>query len=548
VQSDRSRAIIGIWLALGLGVAAPLSAQIHFIDIAAQVGLDFVHHNGGSNEKRLPETTGSGAVFFDSDGDGDLDIYLVDSGDLVKGRGQAHNRLYRNDDGMWRDIAQAAGVQGRGYGMGAVAADYDGDGDFDLYLTNWGEDLLYRNEGDGTYVDVTKEAGLHNPLWATSAAFFDRDNDGDLDLYVANYADFKLGQQPWCGRADLDLRFYCDPRQFSATADLLYDNEGDGTFADISTRAGISVVGNGLGVVCGDFDTDGDQDIYVANDLTPNLLYENQSDGSFVENALLMGVALSQNGVAQAGMGVDTGDYDNDGDMDLFVTNYQLENNAVYRNDGTFFSEVSNGVGLSEISLNYLGFGTGFLDYDNDGWLDLFVANGHVHDNIAAYDELVRHAQQAQLFHNNGQGRFADHSAEMGPGLAAEYVGRGSAFGDFDQDGDVDILLSSNGGRVALLRNEGGNANNWLEVHLEGVQSNRHGVGAKVYAQVGTQRQLRLVKAGSGFLSCSQIAPFFGLGKAVKVDLLEVHWPSGRIQVVKNVQANQRLTIREDFK
>lgn len=539
---------MGIWLVLAFGVAAPLSAQIHFIDIAAQAGLDFVHHNGASNEKRLPETTGSGAVFFDSDGDGDLDIYLVDSGDLVKGRGQAHNRLYRNDDGKWRDIASAAGVQGRGYGMGAVAADYDGDGDFDLYLTNWGEDLLYRNEGDGTYVDVTEEAGLHNPLWGTSAAFFDRDNDGDLDLYVANYADFKLGEQPWCGRADLDLRFYCDPRQFSATTDLLYDNEGDGTFADISARAGISVAGNGLGVVCGDFDADGDQDIYVANDLTPNLLYENQSDGSFVENALLMGVALSQNGVAQAGMGVDAGDYDNDGDMDLFVTNYQLENNAIYRNDGTFYSEVSNGVGVSEISLNYLGFGTGFLDYDNDGWLDLFVANGHVHDNIAAYDELVRHAQQAQLFYNDGQGRFADHSAELGPGLAAAYVGRGSAFGDFDLDGDMDILLSSNGGRVALLRNEGGNANNWLEVHLEGVQSNRHGIGAKVYIQVGSQRQLRLVKAGSGFLSCSQIAPFFGLGKAVKVDRLEVHWPSGRIQVVKNVQANQRLTIREDVK
>ncbi len=327
---------------------------------------------------------------------------------------------------------------------------------------------------------------------------------------------------------------------------MLYDNGGDGSFKEIGPSAGIVTAGNGLGVVCGDFDADGDQDIYVANDLTPNLLYQNRGDGTFVENGLLAGVALSQNGVAQAGMGVDAGDYDNDGDMDLFVTNYQLENNAIYRNDGVYYSEVSNGVGVGEISLNYLGFGTGFLDYDNDGWLDLFVVNGHVHDNIAEYDELVTHAQRAQLFRNDGQGRFVERTAALGPGLKASYVGRGSAFGDFDQDGDVDILINSNGGAVALLRNEGGNDNNWLEVYLAGVISNRFGVGAKVYVQVGPQRQMRMVKAGSGFLSCSQVAPIFGLGAANKVDRLEVHWPSGTIQMVKNIEANQRLHIRED--
>ena len=309
--------------------------------------------------------------------------------------------------------------------------------------------------------------------------------------------------------------------------------------------AGIVRAGNGLGLVAADLDEDGDQDLYIANDKTPNFLYENQGGGSFEEIGLTSGTALSANGAAQAGMGVDAGDLDNDGDLDLFVTNYQLENNALYRNDGLYFSEVSFQAGLGEASLNYLGFGTGFFDYDNDGWLDLFVANGHVHDNIENYDELATYAQQAQIFHNEGGVRYVERTRDLGPGLRVNYVGRGAAFGDCDGDGDLDIVMVNSGGPAAVLRNDGGNANNWLQVELEGRESNRDGIGAKVYLRTGALRLSRQVKSGSGFLSTSQKAPFFGLGIYDKVERLEVRWPSGRVQVLENVRANQVIFLAE---
>ena len=397
---------------------------MQFVDVTAEWGIHFVQQNGMSSEKMLPETTGSGAAFFDYDGDNDLDLYLVNSGHVTKGRGGALNRLYRNDGARYVDVTAAANVPGRAYGMGVAAADYDNDGDTDIYLTNWGEDVLYRNDG-GYFSDVTAEAGLGNPLWGSSAAFVDYDNDGDLDLCVANYVEFDIATHPWCGFRDMDLRFYCDPLEYSPTRDLLYRNNGDGSFAEVGEPAGIVREGNGLGLVAADLHEDGDQDLYIANDKTPNFFYKNQGDGTFEEIGLTSGTALSANGAAQAGMGVDAGDLDNDGDLDLFVTNYQLENNALYRNDGLFFTEVSFQAGLGEASLNYLGFGTGFFDYDNDGWLDLFVANGHVHDNIEDYDELATYAQQAQVFQNEGGGRFRGKHQGSGTGVEGQLRGQG---------------------------------------------------------------------------------------------------------------------------
>ena len=518
--------------------------EVQFVDVTEEWGIHFVQQNGRSSAKMLPETTGSGAAFFDCDGDADLDLYLVNSGHVTKGRADALNRLYRNDGAMFVDVTAVANVPGRAYGMGVAAADYDNDGDTDLYLTNLGEDVLYRNDGK-SFSDATAEAGIGNPLWGSSAAFVDYDIDGDLDLCVANYVEFDIATHPWCGIRDMDLRFYCDPLEYSPTRDLLYRNNGDGSFSEVGEAAGIVYAGNGLGLVAADLDEDGDQDLYIANDKTPNFFYRNQGDGSFEEIGLSSGTALSANGAAQAGMGVDAGDLDNDGDLDLFVTNYQLENNALYRNDGLYFSEVSFQSGLGEASLNYLGFGTGFFDYDNDGWLDLFVANGHVHDNIEDYDELATYAQRAQIFHNEGGGRYVERTGDLGPGLRVNYVGRGTAFGDCDGDGDLDIALVNSGGPTAVLRNDGGNTNNWLQVELVGRESNRDGIGARINLRAGALRLLRQVKSGSGFLSTSQKAPFFGLGINDMAERLEVRWPSGRVQVLENVPANQVLFLVE---
>ena len=528
------------WVLVG---SAQAQVPVLFVDVAAEVGIHFVHDNGATDEKRLPETYGSGSAFFDSDGDGDLDLYLVNSGSLTAGRGSSWNRLYRNDSGTFADVTGTAGVPGGGYGMGVVSADADNDGEADLYLTNFGTDIFYRNRGGGSFDDQTGTAGLGNPDWGSGAGFLDYDTDGDLDLFVVNYVQIEAEDQPWCGRSDLNLRFYCDPRQFPPTLDRLYRNRGDGSFDEVGLETGIVHRGNGLGVVCNDWDKDGDADLYVANDMGPNFLYVNDGQGQFSENGLLAGVAFSGDGVAQAGMGVDAGDADGDGDLELFVTNYQLENNNLYRNHGAFFSEESFRSGIGSISLNFLGFGAGFFDYDNDGWLDLFVANGHVHDNIEEYDELVTYAQRAQIFRNDGTGYF--HERDVGPGLQKSYVGRGSAFGDYDDDGDLDIALVNNGRPAALLQNGGGNLNNWLLVELEGTRSNRDGIGAQLRLTAGGLTRFREVKSGSGYLSSSQLSSHFGLGVSAVVDRLEIRWPSGTHQVLEAIAANRRLRVVE---
>ena len=385
----RYGAVVLLVLTTGLQFRAASARTPSFTDVAASVGVLFQHVNGATDEKMLPETYGAGVAFADLDGDGDLDLYFVNSGSLTSGRGTSINRVFRNesagDHAGFRDVSATAGASGNGYGMGVLAGDFDGDGDTDLYTTELGADRMYANSGDGTFADVTQGSGFGGDSWGTSAAYFDADLDGDIDLFVADYVKFSVADNPWCGRRDMDLRFYCDPRQYKPTADRLYLNTGGDeadAFVEVGSARGITKKGNGLGVVAADVDADGDTDLYVANDMTANFLYHNDGTGQFSEGALMLGTAFSGDGAAQAGMGVDAGDYDGDGDVDLVVTNYQLEHNALYRNELTWWADASFQTGIGEASLNYLGFGVGFFDYDNDGRLDLFVANGHVHDRL----------------------------------------------------------------------------------------------------------------------------------------------------------------------
>lgn len=516
---------------------------IRFVNVSAELGITFVHYNGISNEKRLPETYGSGLAWFDCDGDSDLDLYIVNSGDLKKGRGRASNSLFRNDGVRFRDITQETGLAGDEYGMGVAAADYDNDGDQDLYLTNWGTDQFFRNDGS-EFTNSSEKSGIEQTGWSSSATFFDGNNDGWLDLYVTRYVDFDMNTHPWCGRRDMGLRFYCDPRQLAATRDIYYAGDGEGGFVDMTIRSGIDDAGNGLGVVAGDFDNDGDSDVYVANDMTPNFYYRNQSGHRFEEVGLLIGAALSGDGAAQAGMGVDSADYDNDGDLDLFVTNYQLEHNALYRNDGNYFVDVSFLTGIGEASLNYLGFGTGFLDYNNDGWLDLFVANGHVHDNIGQYDELVTYRQTPQILRNAG-GRFDDVSTMLGEAFSTPYVGRGAAFADYDRDGDPDIALLDAGQGVVILRNDGGNTAHWLEVELVGNRSNRDGLGARVWISDDRGHHLREIHGGVGYQSSSAYRAHFGLGQNESISSVRVRWPNGSENLIVDPPVNQLLRVVE---
>lgn len=522
------------------------STPLQLIDVTDGAGIDFVHTNGISADKRLPETDGSGVAFFDADGDGRLDLYFVNSGDMLLGRKGADNQLYRGvGQGAFGVVPGAGGATGDSYGMGVLSGDADNDGDSDLYLTAWGSDQFFRNNGDASFTDATESAGLGNPQWGSSASYLDYDNDGDLDLFVANYVAFDAQTHPWCGRRDMDMRFYCDPRQYDPSQDLLYRNEGDGTFSDVSIEAGIHVRGNGLGVVSADYDGDGTMDIYVANDMSVNFLYRNGGDGTFSEEGMLSGTATSADGASQAGMGIDAADYDRDGDLDIVVTNFQLENNTLYQNDGPYFNEVSFAVGIGEVSLNYLGFGVGFFDGDNDGWLDLFVTNGHVHDNIERYDPMVTYAQQAQLFRGAGNGRFVDISADVGSALEKLYIGRGLAFADYDEDGDMDLALSNSGSPAVLLRNDGGNEQSWLRLKLQGTASNRDGVGTKLWLHTGDIVQFQQIRAGSGYQSTSELTAHFGLGQVVQVDSIRVLWPSGVRQTLGPQAARQTLQISE---
>ena len=520
-----------------------------FTDVTEGAGIAFTHFRGDSGRKYMVETFGSGAAFFDYDRDGWLDLYLVNGAPLPGHEASSSpvNTLYRNNgDGTFTDVTAAAGVGDPGYGMGCAVADYDNDGFLDLYLTNFGPDVLFRNNGDGTFSDRTRDTGLGCDLWGSSSGFGDIDGDGDLDLYVANYIDFSFANHKPC-LSRKGLQYYCHPSIYDGVADVMYRNNGDGTFTNITRAAGMDISeGRGLGVVFGDYDNDGDADIYVANDTVRNNLWRNRGDGTFEDVALLSGVAFNESGRAEGGMGVDFGDFDNDGALDIFVTNYELESNTIYRATGReLFADVTYISGMGVPSLPYVGFGTAFVDYDNDRELDVFIANGHIMETAGPDVDDVVHEQPNLLFRNNGRGRFEDVSLESGAHFSTRRSSRGAAFADYDNDGDIDVVVTNSNAAPNLLRNDGGNQRHKLMVEAVGQESNRDGVGARLLLTPGGLSQLREVHGAYGYCSHNDLRVVVGLDASPTVERLEVRWPSGLVETFENIAADQWIVIKE---
>jgi hypothetical protein len=527
-------------LILVAGAAAEQPSLPQFVDITASAGIRFAHSIGDDDLSNIVESSGAGCVFFDFDDDGDLDIYLV-NGSYLEGVSSAHGRslagtlknsLYRNNgDSTFTDVTDTAGVGDTGFGMAAVAADDDNDGDRDLFVTNYGRDTLYRNDGDATFTDVTAAAGVGSELWSVGASFFDADGDGLLDLYVGGYLMY-----------DPEYSYYFaaeafpGPLAYRGQKDMLYHNNGDGTFTDIGRTAGIGTSdGRAMGVSAGDIDDDGDQDIFVANDGMENFLYRNRGDGTFDNIALRTGTAFGENGEATSAMGPEFGDYDGDGLIDLLVPDMRY--GCLYRNTGDgFFEEKSAEAGLAAVLGQYTSWSGNFFDYDNDGVLDIFIVNGDAHH---------LEPEEDTLFRGVGGGRFVDVSSASGAALEVKGMGRGSAVGDVDNDGDLDLLVLNLNGPARLLRNDGGNRNNWLMIRTVGTASNRDGIGARIGVTADGVTQLRDVRSSSGYLSQSDPRAHFGLGSAKIVDRIEVRWPSGRVSTLDNVKANQVVTITE---
>jgi hypothetical protein len=545
-------ALIALFLILLLGTPAWMtSAQgidVHFTDVTDQAGIKFKHVST-PEKKYIVESMSGGVALFDYDNDGFLDIYLVNSltVDMVKSKQKTRSALYHNNgDGSFTDVTDKAGVGDIGWGMGVAIGDYNNDGRDDVYVTCLGANHLLRNNGNGTFTDVTQKAGVGDPRWSTGAAFVDYDNDGKLDLFVSNYVDFDVNNLPEFGKGRTcqfkGVPVQCGPRGLKGAGDTLYHNNGDGTFTDVSKKAGVSDPEGyyGLGVIASDFDDDGLVDIFVANDSTPNFLYHNNGDGTFKDIGFPAGVAVNENGSEQGSMGVTLGDYDHDGRFDLFITNFDDDYNTLYHNDGKgSFTDVSYAAKVAALSLPYVGWGTWFFDYDNDGWPDLLVVNGHV------YPQLPTYRQRNFVHHNNRDGTFTEVGAQLGAPFAERRTGRGAAFGDIDNDGDVDIVINSLDGPPQLLRNDGGNANNSVLIKTVGVKSNRGGIGARVKIVSGDLRQVGEVYSGGSYLSQSDLRVHFGLEKRTKIDSIEVHWPSGVIDKVTNVSANKIVTIKE---
>ena len=515
----------------GLAGGAWPETSLWFVDGTTAAGIDFVHANGAQGDKLIVETMGSGVLFFDADGDGHQDLYFVNSA--------GPSALYRNlGDGTFR--RSDAGVSEAGYGMGCVAGDIDGDGDDDLYVTAYGPNTLFENIKDGTFVDVTAAAGVGDPRLGSGAAFGDVDLDGDLDLFAANYVAFDANRNKRCVRNDT-VHVYCGPESFAPEADVFYLNRGNGRFDEVSATIGLRPdAAKELGVCFTDVDADGDVDLYIAGDRTPNLLYINDG-GVFTESSLMAGTAYNEAGKSEAGMGIAVGDYDNDGRVDLFVTNFLWESNTLYRNEGSgFFRDVTSVVRLMAPSTPYMGWGTNFLDADQDGDLDLFVANGHLDDNVELFDRST-YAQPNQLFRNDG-GRFTDVTAIAGPGLATERVSRGTAVADIDGDGDLDIAVNNNGQPATLLRNDSRNAGHWLRVRLRASRTTSV-VGARVRVRVGQSLFRGEVRSGGSYLGQSDQAVHFGLGAHTGVDSVTIVWPGGATTIVGPTGVDREILV-----
>ena len=555
--------LAGLWSfpqSLPAGEGRPI-----FREVAQEVGLDFHHFIGATGEYFFPEITGSGVGLFDYDGDGDLDVYFLQGTMLDKtkqmsqslfpfpGQEPACNRLFRNElnekgELRFSDVTGEAGAGHEGYGMGIAVGDYDNDGHLDFYVTNYGPNVLYRNDGDGTFTDVTREAGVDDSRFSASSAFLDYDSDGDLDLYVANYLSFTAKGNRKCGGAGRD---YCSPSVYQPLPDRLFRNEGDGKFTDVSEEAGLgTALGHGLGVIAGDFNFDDRLDIYVANDGTPNQLWVNQGDGTFEDLGLISGVAYNLDGLAEAGMGVTAADFDGDGDEDLFVTHNRQETNTLYLNGGQGgFSDATDRFRLANPNVASTGFGTLWFDYDNDGLLDLFVANGDVALDDRQQDSAYPYAQKNQLFRNDGTGRYQEIGPDLaGPGLDLVEVSRGAAFGDIDNDGDIDIVIANNNGPARLLLNRIGSRNHWLGVRLQGEKS----LNAGIYqARVGVIREgrkplWRRCRTDGSFLSANDGRVFFGLGPSADLKEVVVYWLDGHCEMWNEVGADQFVTLRRN--
>jgi enediyne biosynthesis protein E4 len=537
-------------LLLGASCVRGAEHPVQYVDVTEEAGIDFVYTNGSIGEKYMPESMGSGAAFFDYDADGFLDLYIVNGAALsgFESAAKATNVLYRNrGDGTFADVTAATGVGDTGYGMGTVAGDYDNDGDLDLYVTNVGANVFYENGGDGRFADVTGRAKVGDDGWGTNASFVDYDNDGDLDLYVANYLVFTVEGHKKCRMGD--VRVYCSPTAYEGQSGVMYRNTGDGTFTDVTVESGLySNEGRQLGAVFGDCDEDGDLDLFVANDKTPNFLFMNDGNGRFEETGLIAGVAYNEEGEPESAMGGDLGDYDNDGRLDVIVATYQWVANTLYHNDGEgMFTDITFASNLGAQSVPYLGMTAAFLDYDNDGHLDIFLANGHIDDNVEEFDASTSYGQKNQLFRNLGDGGFREVTEEAGSGLQAEKVSHGAAFGDYDNDGDTDIFVSdSNGQPSQLLRNDGGNRNHYLAIEAIGTQSNRDGIGARIKVAAGDLTQVKEVRTSYGYLSANDPRVLFGLGGRTRVDRIEIRWPNGQVQVLEDIEADQILTIEEE--
>ncbi len=550
-------------LALGCGAPTTSAPTVQpfgpiFGDATSGSGIDYVNVCGPPSDEKgwIVEYMGTGAAWLDYDGDGHLDLYLVNGSTLDRADSAGEpNRLFRGDGrGRFVDVTAESGTGHRGWGYGVAVGDIDNDGDHDLYVTNLGSNVLYLNRGDGTFEDVTDRAGVGLGSWSTAAAFFDMEGDGDLDLYVGRYVDFDLDNTPRRGsrrskppHCDFrGLQVFCGPRGLEPAHNVMYRNNGDGTFTDVTLASGMQLerARYTLGVVTFDFDNDGDQDVFDANDSVVNCLWQNRGDGTFEEVALATLTALDSEGQAQGCMGTDAADYDGDGWLDLVVTNFSHDMNTIYRNvSGKFFVDESAAIGMTDTVLQ-LSWGTAFHDFDQDGDLDLFIANGHAYPEVDGADIGTSYEQSNHLFSNDG-GRFHEVSVRSGAALALKRSWRGSAFGDYDGDGDMDILVTAMNAPVQLLRNDTPAKGHYLKIRLVGTVSNRDAVGARVTLTAGGKRQIRERKGGGSYLSASDPVLHFGLGPAAKADLVEIRWPSGRRTELRDVAADRLLAVEE---
>jgi enediyne biosynthesis protein E4 len=553
----RKLKIRAVWLLLfSVGCLASAQAQkatknavgIQFTDVTQSSGLRFTHNNGAFGKRYLPETLGPGCAFLDYDGDGYPDILMVNGKDWPghpKTPKSTLKLFHNNRNGMFTDVTAKAGLAVSLYGMGAAVGDFDNDGHDDVFVTALGQSHLFRNKGNGTFVDVTKSAGLWGPNeFSTAAAWVDYDKDGKLDLIVANYVQWTVEKDIYC-TLDGSRKSYCTPESYKGASARVWHNLGNGKFEDVTPKSGLfDTTSKGLGITILDFDGDGWPDVLIANDTQPNKLYRNMGNGTFTEKAVQAGVAFSEDGVARAGMGVDAADYDRSGRQSIVISNFANQMMSLYHNEGNgLFVDEAARAEVGRASLLTLGFSCFFFDYDLDGWQDIFVANGHIEEDVERVQKRIKYRQPPHLFRNLGNGKFAEVSEQMGTSFYAPRVARGAAYADFDNDGDLDLLVMTNAGPAFLFRNDGTTSNS-LRIQLHGTKSNRDGLGATVRVTSGGGKQAQMLKSG-GYLSSSELVLTFGLGADGKAATVEVTWPSGKVDRLANVEAGQTIVVEE---